>query len=141
MFIRFGYVTEDVSKRIWNDSSGLWRGFSTGHGVSFAGAGLAVREDRSIVALQHLVHYRPSRFIVDVHLGRICVKHRIERKDFWWLSMSSVWILYGDLGVQGINFYYILAVGIKLLAAQRPSSHHHPDILYLSQLRRAILII
>lgn len=134
MFIGFGYVTENVSKRIWNDSSGLWGGFSTRHGVSFASAGLAIREDRSIVTLQHLVHYRPSGLIVDIHLGRICVEHRIKRKDFWWLSMSSIRILYGDLGIQGIHFYYILAVSIKLLAAQRPNSHHHPDILYLSQL-------
>lgn len=134
-------MTEDVSERVWNDSSGLWRDFSARHGVSFAGAGLTVRENRSIVALQHLVHYRPGGLVVDVHLGRVCVEHRVEGEDFRWLPVSRIWILYSDLSVQGIHIYYILAVGIELLAAQWSNSHHHPDILYLSQLRCAVLNI
>lgn len=139
MFISFGYVTEDVSKRVWNDSSGLWGGLSARHGVSFASAGLAVREDRSIVALQNLVHYRPGGLAVDVHLGRVRVEYRVEGKNFRWLPMSRVWVLYSDLGIQSVHFYYVFGVSVKLFGAQRPNSHHHPDIFYLPQFRRAIL--
>lgn len=139
IFIGFGYVTEDVSKCVWNDSSGLRGGFSARHGVSFAGAGLAVRKDRSIVALQNLVYYRPGGLAVDVHLSRIYVEYCVEGKNFRWFSMSRVWILYSDLGIQSVHFYYVFGVYVKLLGAQWPNSHHHPDIFYLSQLRRAIL--
>lgn len=141
IFIGFGYVAKDVSKCVWNDSSGLRRSFSAGHSVSFASAGLAVRKDRSIIALQNLVHYRSGGLVVDVHLSRVCVEYRIEGEDFRWLSLSRIWILYGDLGVQSIHFYYVLAVDVKLLAAQRPNSYHHPDIFYLSLFRRAVLSV
>lgn len=139
IFISFSYVSENVCKCVWNDSPGLWRGFCTGHGVSLAGASLTVCEDCSIVALQYFVNYWPSCFIVDIHLGRVRVKHSIKGEDFWRFSLRCIWILYGDLAVQSIYLYYVFTAEFKFLAAQWAHSHHYSDILYLSQLRCTLL--
>ena len=73
---------DDLAEGCGDDATGFFALSGPHHCVGFAAAGLPVRKDGAIVALDHTVHQGESCLLVDVALQGVRPKHVVEGERF-----------------------------------------------------------
>eukprot|EP00095_Tigriopus_kingsejongensis_P001135 snap_masked-scaffold1099_size62903-processed-gene-0.14 protein:Tk01135 transcript:snap_masked-scaffold1099_size62903-processed-gene-0.14-mRNA-1 annotation:"dna polymerase beta-like" len=140
ILLRLGDVTKDVGKGIGDDALHLGAGSLALHGEGLARSSLTIREDGSIVALNHVFHNGTSHSIVHVHLGGVGPKDIVEGKHFGWTLAGEARAegthvgLQLDLAVDVIHLDHRGILGLSLLRVQRPDSDHNFDVVVLGLL-------
>ena len=94
------------------------------HREGLAAAGLAVGEDRAVVALEHLLDERVRRLVVHVALPAVPVVHGVERKGLRVLVRLQR-VLDGDLAELGRDLDGLHPLVLLLLRVHRAAAHDH----------------
>ena len=100
--------SDDLTESPWNDTfSFLWL-IAAHHCVSLSAAGLPIRENSSIVSIQHAVDKRKGTLFVDQTLSWVRRKYKIEGETFRLLLIILSNKI--DLIIFGVDFHNIDAV-------------------------------
>ena len=94
------------------------------HREGLAAAGLAVGEDRAVVALEHLLDERVRRLVVHVALPAVPVVHGVERKGLR-VRIRLQRVLDGDLAELGRDLDGLHPLVLLLLRVHRAAAHDH----------------